>query len=248
MRLSVILIALLLGGCGDKVVSRTPWFSAADAAGAPALRDGLWIAPITADCRPDERQPPTSWPDCALAFVIQGDQMKALDRQETSVNGKTTKTSFSWSSAQLILAAGDPRISQTGDCNEQTQPDLTMHDPNTPPPPPPPAPYAYCYGGMRPTASDTAGRIIAFTTWPAACGPTVPEGSNDHPENQPLFPGLARVGIDCTAGSLGALRAAAAASEDVAIKSDASMHAADPKTAEPDWFLIKAHWIRDGDH
>lgn len=248
MRLSVILLALLLGGCGDKVVSRAPWFSAADEAGAPALRPGLWVAPITPDCHPDERKPPTAWPDCALAFVIRGDEMRALDREETSVNGKTITTRLSWSSSQLILAAGDPSISQTAGCNEQAQPNLTVfQDPKAPPPPPPPPPYAYCYGGVRPTALDTAGRIVAFTTWPVACGPTVPEGSTDKTEDQPLFPGLTRVGIDCTAGTIEALRAAAAESEAVAIKTEAAMHAADPKTAAVNWFLVKAHWIRDSD-
>jgi hypothetical protein len=75
----------------------------------------------------------------------------------------------------------------------------------------------------------------------------VPEGSTDKTEDQPLFPGLTRVGIDCTAGTIEALRAAAAESEAVAIKTEAAMHAADPKTAAVNWFLVKAHWIRDSD-
>ena len=44
------LAALLLGGC-SMVTSPEPMFTAADAVGAPALRDGLWGGE---DCRPSE--------------------------------------------------------------------------------------------------------------------------------------------------------------------------------------------------
>ena len=54
-----------LGGC-NLVVSQTPMFTKADAAGAPVIRTGVWRQEV-AGCDFDETQPQNQWPQCAAA-------------------------------------------------------------------------------------------------------------------------------------------------------------------------------------
>jgi hypothetical protein len=94
--LAVLIAAGLLGGC-NLVYSERPLFSASDAAGAPALRPGLWARP-EADCAFDETKPVADWPDCANGLVFRPDM--AFDPKKP---GET---------AAYVLAAGDPRVFQ----------------------------------------------------------------------------------------------------------------------------------------
>jgi hypothetical protein len=54
-----------LGGC-NLVVSQTPMFTKADAAGAPVIRPGVWRQEV-AGCDFDETLPQSQWPKCAGA-------------------------------------------------------------------------------------------------------------------------------------------------------------------------------------
>jgi hypothetical protein len=87
---SLILIAALvmLGGC-NLVHSSTPMFSAADAAGAPAFREGVWASPERG-CNFDPNLPVKAWPKCA-----NGADSIAPDKGET-----------------YLFVAGDPEIIQ----------------------------------------------------------------------------------------------------------------------------------------
>jgi hypothetical protein len=64
MRIVVAIAALaVLGGC-NMVHSSAPMFSAADSAGAPTFRDGVWASPDRG-CQFDPNTPVKSWPKCA---------------------------------------------------------------------------------------------------------------------------------------------------------------------------------------
>ncbi len=66
LRSGLGLVALLaLGGC-NVVATDTPMFTAADGAGAPAIRSGVWRQDKT-DCAFDEALPQNRWPKCADA-------------------------------------------------------------------------------------------------------------------------------------------------------------------------------------
>lgn len=76
--LALLLSSLLLGACTNMVRSETPWFGPADAAGAPALREGVWAA-VDPDCRFDPDRPLEQWPDCAQGRVIRGGEELGLN-------------------------------------------------------------------------------------------------------------------------------------------------------------------------
>lgn len=92
------LAALLLGGC-SMVTSPEPMFTAADAVGAPALRDGLWGGE---DCRPSEvRKAVGRWKACDWVLK-RGDEWLSLD--ETG-----------WAATPFLVAAGAPLVAQLRD-------------------------------------------------------------------------------------------------------------------------------------
>ncbi len=65
-RLALLLSALMaLGGC-NVVMTDAPMFTAADGAGAPAIRSGVW-RDDKPDCAFDETLPQSKWPKCAEA-------------------------------------------------------------------------------------------------------------------------------------------------------------------------------------
>ena len=68
MRLSGLIVALALAGSGlagcNMVHSSRPMFSAADAAGGPVFRDGVWASPEPR-CQFDPNKPVETWPKCA---------------------------------------------------------------------------------------------------------------------------------------------------------------------------------------
>jgi hypothetical protein len=78
--LRLLLVCLLLLGLPacNRVITPTPLFTAADAAGAPRLRDGIWLMEEAVD--PDDeacvfnlRRSVKRWPDCAdWALIREG--------------------------------------------------------------------------------------------------------------------------------------------------------------------------------
>lgn len=94
--LALLLLTLALGGC-NMVVSPTPLFGPADAAGAPGLRSGLWVSGDPA-CRFDARTPVAAWPDCARPGQIENGRGKLLFGDEDE--------------GEMLLAGGSPAILQ----------------------------------------------------------------------------------------------------------------------------------------
>src|SRR3569623_3734682 len=66
-------LLLTLAACGPApptLAPEGPLFAARDAAGAPPIKDGLWLAdgPV---CKVDAAQSAYDWPACARWFVVQ---------------------------------------------------------------------------------------------------------------------------------------------------------------------------------
>jgi len=93
-----ICAVLLLGGC-NMVHTDHPLFKAADAAGAPTFRPGIWADPDPG-CNFDPNRPVKTWPDCA-----HGD---AAPKAEPG--------------ATLLIVAGKPLIMQYGGKPADDQP------------------------------------------------------------------------------------------------------------------------------
>ncbi len=206
---ALALLAAALAGC-NQVYSEKPLFTAADEAGAPPLRPGVWTQP-SAKCRFDERRPVQRWPKCAGWMLIRPGQILGFEAKE----GKPV-----WTALDLVVASGDPRVLQ-----------LPMDESS---------PGRFGYAGVRPTRLDPAGRIVEIELWTAQCGPpwrprpaadasapavrshesspTPSAGSQFEPTAQshvsehPL-PGLEVVGDNCIAREASVVRAAAAASK-----------------------------------
>ena len=98
----VLALASLLAGC-NVVVSDKPWFTATGAAGAPRLREGVWLGSST--CAVDERRPIDAWPDCARPALVQKFGLVGLSKD----NGRWQRTSY-----RYVLADGQPFILQVG--------------------------------------------------------------------------------------------------------------------------------------
>lgn len=196
MRIVLLLIALVsLGGC-NMVMSEEPWFTEADAVGAPHLRDGLWISTNSEDCPVDKAQPPEQWPECAIAVRTQGNQWSAL-KGSSGEDGR--RTSPGWEKVDALLVAGDPAIVQgkmTDDSDEV--------DP------------VYAYGVIRPTRRDDQGRIVEFMAGFVSCGP-LPADKEDEDGlalvTKSPFAGIKIVDGDCVADNAEAVRNAARQSE-----------------------------------
>jgi hypothetical protein len=216
-----------LGGC-NAVVTKTPLFTAADEAGAPALKPGVWLVFKQADCKFDESKPIDEWPDCAGGAVSRPGEVISHD-------AKAAKGV--WQHDPMVLAAGDPRIAQVPvKTNVSAQADASASGGAT-------ASASasgggetrvYGYAGVAPTSSDSEGRITGLEWWPVQCGPPPPK--NDKGEItvfgtlKPL-PGMVMKPGEavCSTDSTSALRAAAKASK---------------AWAES---IGTARWLRDGD-
>ncbi|HWF75621.1 MAG TPA: hypothetical protein VN694_00465 [Caulobacteraceae bacterium] len=136
----------LLGAC-NMVVTKEPVFGAADAAGAPVLRSGVWDGDPKPDCQVDESKPLSQWPSCANGFVVMD------DHRVGNFNDQGGK--HAWTTTNYVLAAGQPRILQL---YFQAGADPMM-------------PTAYFYAAYRPTRFDDQGRIVAGRSWIVICGP-----------------------------------------------------------------------------
>lgn len=189
---------LAMGGC-NTVYSEEPLFTAEDAAGAPPLRTGLWMAyQVEGDepCRFDPNRPVRKWPDCAgWVLVRERDILQLVESGKERV----------WVSHAFILASGQPRILQTtwllsgadhegGGTNSE-------------------------FSAVVPIGHDESGRISDYRTWEAQCGPRntteYPPESGPHPTTLAPLPGLvmSEDGNSCEAKDREAVRGAIAASE-----------------------------------
>lgn len=237
-----LLSSLLLGACTNMVRSEAPWFSPADAASAPPLRDGVWAA-VDPDCRFDAGKPLEEWPGCARGRVIRGGEELVLNSIKTEDSrGRLKRVDYDWSSESFVLAAGAPRIHQracgeprdaeepeaesSGNTVERSRANEAVSR------------LVYCYAGLRSDALDAEGRIVVFTTWPIWCGPFPQRAEGERGPNvtDAPFPGLTVVGEHCVADDVAALRAAATASETL------------EAPGEPAHPLAHARfrWVRDG--
>ena len=92
-------LAVCLSSC-NIIVTKAPLFSPADSAGAPPLKDGVWVADN--DCKYDETKPAETWPGCAQWGVIRGNEVLAYNSSKTE-----------WLRLQqFMLAAGKPLVMQ----------------------------------------------------------------------------------------------------------------------------------------
>lgn len=233
MRIVVLLLSsLLLSACTNTVRSETPWFSPADAAGAPPLRDGVWSA-VDPDCRFDAALPLEQWPACAQGRVIRGGEELSLNASHGSDGkGRRMRSEYDWSSEAYVLAAGAPRIHQRA-CGEPSRIERAEDDAGETAVDEAVSRLVYCYAGLRADGLDAEGRIIAFTTWPIWCGPMPEraEGERGRSVTDAPFAGLTVVGEHCIADDVAALRAAATASETLAAQQSGG---------------ARVRWIRDG--
>jgi hypothetical protein len=229
MRIILVLAGLVLLSACNVVMTKEPLFTAADAAGGPPLRPGIWLFFEEKDCKFDESKPFTEWPDCAGGGrVTDVDVIAPKSSKEKSVLEHTP----------LVLAAGEPRIAQVpvdvdlsagaeveasgGATGSATS---SGHQQAKP----------YAYAAVRPTKFDDQGRIIALVSWPVQCGPPPPKNAKGEDTAlgtlKPL-PGMEMKPGDavCSTSSKTALRAAAKASE-----------------AWTDGGPSSSRWLRDGD-
>lgn len=188
---------LSLAAC-NRVQTDHPLFATADAAGAPVLKDGVWLLENksgfdlmidrddASECRIDARKAPSRWPDCAVWLIVEGGQMRVPRRDE--------KNRLTWDLQLLTVTGGEPPILQVGDVDEDGE-------------------RTFTYYGMKPTTS-ADGKVTAFEAWTVDCGPPPPQG-----DGQPtryltweLSPGLVAKGDNCTTESKDAVRTAATAS------------------------------------
>ncbi len=80
MRLVLAMAAMfMLAGC-NVAVSTTPLFTAADEAGAPRLKAGVWNLE-QADCTFDETKSVPQWPDCAGGAVVKSGEIVGYDQK-----------------------------------------------------------------------------------------------------------------------------------------------------------------------
>ena len=180
--------SLFLSAC-NVVITKTPLFSKADAAGAPPLRPGLWRFSSDQDCTVDESKPLVDWPKCAGGVVFSDGAAGYYDRD----SGAPV-----WTTQSLVLAAGEPRVGQlqakvSGNVKVGASP--------------------YVYAGVRATKSDSDRRILEISFWPVQCGPPS-SGKATEGTDKPLAGMEMKPGDPvCTTASKEALRAAAKASE-----------------------------------
>lgn len=223
-RLALAFIGLAFVGACNVVMTEKPLFTQTDAAGAPALRPGVWSFFHEPGCKVDESRPFTEWPNCSGGGIVR-------DGEIIGANGGKDQP------MPLIIAAGEPRIAQlqmqidvtagaaaSASGGAQASASASVSAPKA-------APYGYV--ALKPTKFDAEGRITAFRFWPVQCGPPPPndKGGEMGSPTEHLLPGLERPPGEtvCTTHSIDSLRNAARASE--AWDDDHQ----------------QSHWVRDGE-
>lgn len=217
MRLAAILLAsALCTGCMDMTVtSETPLFGPGDEAGAPRLRDGIWLHQDP-ECRFNTRRPVARWPGCARWSVMRGAEWLTL--ADTAPPGG--RVAWSWNSKAYILAGGDPRILQSLGSRRPPPEGKAWAQTSDP----------FAYWAVRPTGTDGQGRITGYDLWTIDCDQTDPpdreiifefkdlaeadkarQGGEEPVEpEKPNFPGFAdREDVYCSTTSAQAVRDAA---------------------------------------
>jgi hypothetical protein len=173
--LILVAAALMLGGC-NLVVSQTPVFRAADAAGAPPFKPGLWASPGPG-CTFDESTPFDAWPKCANGSEIRPDALVATV-DPTAVTASSDSKAGSGPKKvdlQYVLAAGDPRVMQ-----------VDLHIPE--------AGLGqlgfFYFVAVKPTRFDDDGRITAAQMWPIQCGPPPPPQTSQTANGSDMTKGM----------------------------------------------------------
>jgi hypothetical protein len=182
-----IFLTLMLGGCAV-VTSDRPLFSAAERAGAPVLKPGLWAMP-NADCRYDEQAQAATWPECANPSVVTAATIAGGERD---ASGRTSQV------LAYVLARGDPPVVQVAA------------------PPSEPKGPKFVYAGLRPTAFDGDRRVTAARIWLALCArPPRAKDATLTPPPETLPPGLVKRPGDpsCVAAAADPVRKAVVRSE-----------------------------------
>lgn len=185
-------LAIGLSAC-NIIVTKEPLFQ--PAAGAPAMKDGVWIS--EGGCTFDESAPAESWPGCAEWGVMRGNESFELNAEART-----------WKRAErMILSAGDPIVMQFEEVSDNGEPPL------------------YYYSGLEALARDSAGLITAFESWPAMCGPPPPattdasqsvKSTDEKSRTRTPLPGLTmdpKGGSNCTTTDPNVVRVSAKASK-----------------------------------
>lgn len=197
MKVLVCLAALvLLCGC-NVVITHRPMFAAADGAGGPVPRPGLWRMELGDSCTVDETRPLSEWPKCAGGMMLGAGTVSYYDR-----SGDTPVLK----SEPLVMSAGQPMVGQV---KVDVGGDIKLGG------------DIYAYVGVRPLKLDEAGRFTRFEFWPVQCGPPSKADDNftDHPaagvKVEPVSADVAasQIGRLCTIDDPAAMRRVAAESE-----------------------------------
>lgn len=143
-RKAAMLIGFLALAACSSVGSDAPLFGAADTAGAPALRPGLWAAP-SRGCRFSSKASVEKWPDCANGAVV---------APQSLLGGRRDAAGAFTEVLPYLMAAGEPPVMQI-----ETPPGHELGGPR------------YVYAGVRPLAADEAGAIIKARIWLTLCAP-----------------------------------------------------------------------------
>lgn len=158
----IAIAAMSAGLCACNMVMTTePMFKAADAAGAPGLKEGVWVN-MDADCKADLAGPVDGWPECASGVVLKDGAFRGEDK-----DGKTY-------AIPVVLAAGDPRILQVQ--IQDDAPSMAGESPGS----------IFLYVALEAVKSDAAGNIVEYRGWSVLCGPPPPEGSKQ-PNGKPRY-------------------------------------------------------------
>jgi hypothetical protein len=185
-------LSLGLGACSI-VTSQAPLFSAADGAGAPKFKPGVWSMPDN-NCDFDPKSPPPTWPKCANATLVTGTTLGDVP------GGGASKQTVTY-----LLAAGDPVVLQLQAPAER--------DPTDP---------VFVYAGLRPTESDRKGRMTETKVWLALCAEPPSSEKALKAKPRPLPPGLkpGKSGPYCIADDKAVVREAVRRSEAWAFRKD----------------------------
>jgi hypothetical protein len=220
-RILVALMGLTLLSACNVPITEKPMFTAADEAGAPPMKPGVWLIFNQPGCQVDVNKPIDTWDDCAGGAVVSPGDLKGFDAKKGA-----------WEHAAFVLASGDPRVGQvqldvdtgvSADANGQQQ--SGSHQKSKP----------YGYAAVRPGKLDPKGQIVTADYWFVYCGPPPPKdknGADTAMGTMKPLPGMKMKPGDavCVPASKDALRAAAKASE----------HWGEAGVSN-------ARWLRDGD-
>ena len=217
--LAALAAVLLLGGC-NLVVSETPVFTAADAAGAPPLKPGIWAAPQP-NCDFKPADPLAQWPKCAggaaitptaILAAVDPSSLMAPDQPPPASAKPPLKVPY-------VLAAGDPRVMQIHF--------VLPIDPAIK------AAFFY-FIALRPIAHDADGRIIDAEVWLVQCGPPPPPSGKGAAADQGAITDHPLPGMTVTKGECNPTGKAAV------------LNAAQPSHAWAGDQVGTLHWVRDG--